>query len=1231
MGRGMNTEGLCIICSGLGIADEDDNGNVRGYTKTEYCLDNLKDLQRFLRRDDPQRRDVFKQICRWNTVSRDIVPIIEHYQGDRNLVMNSVKILVFLTMPLDPASEEVALQIEYLWELKAALTREVTMAVIVSLLEEPLCHLESGTFTEDDWKLVQLVLTLFRNILAIQDITVQQKASGYATQYFHLTERILELMFQENIMDLILVLAQHVDDPNGYLRQDNILLLEIFYYILLGQEPELVAKTFTNNSKVNVGSASSDSLRSMIEAEDEKRRSIKQRNLECHPQFSGTFTRRAMDGSKMLFKDPASASTNGLAKVRKVQRGPLKRVASDNGVLSVQEENILELLHNFINQFLAGGYNDLMKTIRDDVIKEQQDMQKSDIITFFEVTHFITAFHQKKILKKRQTMENMEQESSINKQSVDYLSLHQDLCGPIAATMNEAMYSLVISKWREASDGVKITNDYKFLSAAGSLMKSMVRMLDSVMKLLPEDSKECQTARVLFYKLFYDQTDEGFTQFLLNRFKCFDSHKQPRSDLADLLEIIHIMLRLVEKLQAHGTLRVSKKFRRRRVRDKASNDMTEVESELIKEPEIAHERVEPVSEMCIDPGMSVKKKHLELNSVEREQEFNEERSFNLSPAVAPNIPLQNTEHSHGHSAAVQDDEENEKPADQEYETSSSSNIEEPETSEVNFNISAMVSSFASNTIIHNLCWLLKHYKANSASTNHYILCMLSRFCEDLELSPMFYQLSLLTIFYDILAEQKIFKSREYMNIVNFLTKFIRKMFKMMKIQPLLFVEILFWKTRRECQYFNAEILMESIGKLKKDIRKMFDEPTGAFNCHREMGYRSIADALGEDEIDLDLPEIDHDRRAEHSADSVEGNSYRTKPSQVKKSTVAYTSENAISKNTSEITHSQKAEGTSRRDTHPDFTKEQDTIINELYEKYKNERQCSRLISAALDSDGKISPTYISRKLKQLGLMVVPKKKLVKANAPFPANSDPTISGAALENALSPKISRRKRIRAFSIEEELQIKILYEKFKSHKKRNVMIANTLNPDKKFTAAQVSRKLKQLGVLPHSKISSTSGKGKETNEINDVKQNSDEETLLAIRERSSRKKRVPGTRAPTTSSSPTLKEAPQENDSDDLVLSSFFKDASAKCKIKQSVEDQNGPEAIDSVDWVMSNTPIELDRGKSNQMSEISASNQDMQVEHFELEDSIDSGDDMGPVAPKTMGSRKRMILDFEEDDY
>lgn len=45
-------------------------------------------------------------------------------------------------MPVEPSSEDVAQQIEYLWDLKAALTRNVAVTVIVSLLEDPLDRLE---------------------------------------------------------------------------------------------------------------------------------------------------------------------------------------------------------------------------------------------------------------------------------------------------------------------------------------------------------------------------------------------------------------------------------------------------------------------------------------------------------------------------------------------------------------------------------------------------------------------------------------------------------------------------------------------------------------------------------------------------------------------------------------------------------------------------------------------------------------------------------------------------------------------------------------------------------------------------------------------------------------------------------------------------------------------------------------------------------------------------------
>lgn len=57
-------------------------------------------------------------------------------------------------------------------------------------------------------------------------------------------------MFQENVMDLIIALTQHVDDSSGYLHQDSLLLLEIFHHILEGRDPELIAGACIKGSKV---------------------------------------------------------------------------------------------------------------------------------------------------------------------------------------------------------------------------------------------------------------------------------------------------------------------------------------------------------------------------------------------------------------------------------------------------------------------------------------------------------------------------------------------------------------------------------------------------------------------------------------------------------------------------------------------------------------------------------------------------------------------------------------------------------------------------------------------------------------------------------------------------------------------------------------------------------------------------------------------------------------------
>ncbi|KAL6180667.1 hypothetical protein ACLB2K_047327 [Fragaria x ananassa] len=146
-----------------------------GFTNQPAASVDLKDLINLLRRDDLQPGDVLKEVFKWDTVSKDLIPILEQYQEECSLVLNAGKFL--------------------------------------------------DVFTEGDWNLVQLVLTLFLNILAIQDIALQQKSGGTASQF--------------------------LSCRNSFVSDDILLLLEIFHYTFMGQEPELIAIAYSKGVKVD--------------------------------------------------------------------------------------------------------------------------------------------------------------------------------------------------------------------------------------------------------------------------------------------------------------------------------------------------------------------------------------------------------------------------------------------------------------------------------------------------------------------------------------------------------------------------------------------------------------------------------------------------------------------------------------------------------------------------------------------------------------------------------------------------------------------------------------------------------------------------------------------------------------------------------------------------------------------------------------------------------------------
>ncbi|KAK3014955.1 hypothetical protein RJ639_008115, partial [Escallonia herrerae] len=673
-------EGLSIICAGLGIVEEDDDGNRIGYTPGEYCL---------------------------------------------------VKVLVFLTMPVEPMSSDIPQQMEYLWGLKSAITCSDTVSVIVSLLESPLENLEHCS----------------KHLNAAE-------SWGVGLAVFASERRLLELLFQENVMDLILVLTQHVGGSRGYFRHDNLLLLETFYYIFMGQDAELIAKACMKGSKVDGDAeATVKSLRSIMEEEEEKKKFIRLRNMACYSQFSGTFTRVTMDGSKALCKgNPCSASRDALLKAHKTHRV-------------------------------------LMQSICEDIEKEHHAIQKNDVIIFFQVARFVTAFqYHKSVILETNTKDNTSEASPNH--LVDSTFFKGSICGPIAASMNESMFLLVITKWRDAFDGLKETKDHKFLSAAGSLMKIMVS-------------------------------------------------------------------RKSRKKRANKTLAEKNDNVNETVGDHATN---------------LDETVFSSAEQSVDVSMAENKTSANLTSCGK----GEEAIGNLLQGDKPEVFALEKE-TGGKDEAEMANHKSDNANDNFEVYASSGDDRLATTDEVDFKVATLVSALANSTILQNLCWLLKFYKSNSTSTNHYIICMFRRICDDLELSPMLYQLSLLTTFYEILEEQKSNPCKEYKYIVAFLTSLVRRMLRKMKSYPLLFVEVLFWKTRKECHYINCESLLNELGSLKKERRKWGDlAKDGEVGSSEGNGWthRSIADALGDDEADIVISYGIDDQNETHSDDDESETVYR---------------------------------------------------------------------------------------------------------------------------------------------------------------------------------------------------------------------------------------------------------------------------------------------------------------------------------------------------------------------
>eukprot|EP00242_Pyramimonas_sp_CCMP2087_P012572 CAMPEP_0198222400 /NCGR_PEP_ID=MMETSP1445-20131203/87918_1 /TAXON_ID=36898 /ORGANISM="Pyramimonas sp., Strain CCMP2087" /LENGTH=442 /DNA_ID=CAMNT_0043900897 /DNA_START=179 /DNA_END=1504 /DNA_ORIENTATION=+ len=419
---------LMELCGKLGSSDEDEHGR-SVYVKHDQCSESLQDIMRFLRRDNPETRDVFMLLANWNLVKTDLLPIIRTYHDDSELVIAATKLVVFLTLPVDPTSSNVVDQQRVLQLMKSAFLDGETSTVIVSMIAEPLSRFEEdGRMDETDTKIVQLILTLFRNLLCIPDSLHSNASAG--DHMTRLKDDLVQRFFTESVMEVILLIAQ--DANREPFIQDSALILEIMHEVFKGQSPQLLAdvdkphshpgsKGAPKTEDVDLGGDNpfadlSQDIPFAEEHEDSspankgrttpakgvkkeargdpalaalfaKEKAFKNRN-PCptrHSRFGGVYARQASDGGQTtMHRNPLMSSEE--LEARKISRnGSYARVCfgrskpqllSANKLavgekMTLSSTKVRKHLKELLDQFLTGPYNKLMGQVAADVQMER--------------------------------------------------------------------------------------------------------------------------------------------------------------------------------------------------------------------------------------------------------------------------------------------------------------------------------------------------------------------------------------------------------------------------------------------------------------------------------------------------------------------------------------------------------------------------------------------------------------------------------------------------------------------------------------------------------------------------------------------------------------------------------------------------------------------------------------------------------------------------------------------
>ncbi|KAI8608833.1 timeless protein-domain-containing protein [Chytriomyces sp. MP71] len=538
---------------------------------------------------------------------------------------------------------------------------------------------------EKDSAKIRLILTLFRNLLAIRDPQASAGASSESHFRASLQERVIVSFSAANVLHLILTFAASMDERE--FAEYNTLILEMVFLIF---QNRTVASLLQSTQVAHTENLLSLAKKEMMA---KAARPIATR----HARFGGTLSLNIGNGKMVNFfstatalKSVGSAMDLGKTTGRMVSKKGKQEIPTKNMIRSEEAKMVLK---ETADAFLEHSFNSLMSSVKDDMDKERHHITDGDFYRFLCVARFFLEYQ----------VEVLKVADEVGREKFDF--------DTVTDFVNSRSMMFITKRMQIYAD----EKSWIELQAAMECLKQMLVTLNAMAASTNEEYQEASNniQNNLYYEAYIIEAICNF---------CKHYKDQSFSYLKTLVETVHVFLKMLEKFSKSKAFMVV----RRKTRQRKTKNST---------------------------------------------------SFHAVGEAALEIPV------------VIEVEEPEDDA-----------TVERKCVEHEFRFEKIEMDFAYENVVLTYYELLKHYKDLEPRYLHYATTIFHRIFVKCKMEPLLYRLSLLELFNRIVEEERTLEaSRELKELKEFMRFVVKKFVAKAKENPLLFVEVLFPKTRGDCR------------------------------------------------------------------------------------------------------------------------------------------------------------------------------------------------------------------------------------------------------------------------------------------------------------------------------------------------------------------------------------------------------------------------------------------------